>query len=299
MLTVEEVTEGKDKILQERELAANIDPAAELYNEGVEALAAGFPDTARDRFEAALEHNQNLAPALSGMALIEMRRERWTEAASFAARALALEPFDAVALFAAYRSNKVLGNDDQMAEALATLNATGGGVDAAARVFNEGADAYRAKDFDAAKMRFLEAIELDPTLPDAYSALAAIQLNEGQFDEALATTRTVLALDPENALALKIRFEAALASDSDELAAAMRGYAAIDAGNVSKAVNESGIRALQRKQLRRGAHARQPRAQTQLGRPTGELHTRPDPGQRRRQQSRSRAPREVHRAGAR
>ncbi len=238
MLTMEEVDEGKDEILREREQAATMDPAAELYNEGIEALAAGYAGTARDRFRAALEYDENMAPALSGLSLIALQREQWTEAAEFSGRTLALNSDDPIALFVAYRANKVLGDDEKAAQALARLNITGGNVDAAARIFNEGADAYRSEDYDEAKNRFLEAIEFDPTLPEAYAALAAVQLADGQIDDALENAETVLGLDPENALALKIRFEASLAGNKEGLAVAMGDYAAIEGQYVSQRVNQ-------------------------------------------------------------
>jgi len=238
MLTQQDVDQGKGEIVRQRELASAMNPAIDLYNQGVTAFSNGDLDAARGFFESALELNSTMEPALAALSVIAMQQEDWTTAADAAARTLALNPGDTRALFAAYRSNTALGNAKLATEAAAALTAAGENSTAAARIFNEGADAYRAHDVDKAKLSFEEALALDPTMVDALGALAAISLSQGRLADADSKAAAMLALDPGNSRALKIRFEVALAEHSDRLAAAMAELAAVDATYVSTTVNE-------------------------------------------------------------
>lgn len=237
MLTPDEVAAGKAEVLRERE-KAKVNPATEPYNQGVTAFTAGDLAAARQHFAAAVEANATFVPALSALSLIAMQEESWQEAADFAARTLALDPDDARALMAAYRANKALGRDDVAAEAAAGLQRTGTNADVAGQTFAEGVEAYRARKMKAARELFQQAAELDPTMADAQLALASIYLGQASFDRALAATDKALELSPDNATALKYRFEACLHGGKTALEAAMSDFAAVDPAYVSRAVNE-------------------------------------------------------------
>lgn len=237
MLTQQEVAEGKAEILRERELP-KADPAMDLYNEGVSAFTAGDLVTARKRFEGALEHDDSMVQALSALCLITMQKKKWSEAAAYAERTLAIEPTDLRALFAAYRANKALGNEELAQEALEGLKSTGSIADVAGQTFNEGVDAYRARKAKDAITLFEQAVELDPTLADAHLVLAGLYLNDRHFEDSFAASDNVLALDPGNKKALTYRFEACLRSDCPTLDADMSELAAVDPGYVSKTMNE-------------------------------------------------------------
>ncbi len=73
MLTQQEIDEGKEEILRERENPAAF-AALGLFNDGVEAFTAGDIATARSRFEAALEQDPSMLQALSAMCVISMQQ---------------------------------------------------------------------------------------------------------------------------------------------------------------------------------------------------------------------------------
>jgi tetratricopeptide (TPR) repeat protein len=245
MLTQQEVDEGKAEILQERENPAEF-AAVNLYNDGVEAYAAGDIDTARQRFEASLEHNDSMLQALSALCLITMQQQEWNAAIEYTTRTLAIESTNLPALVASYRGNKHLGNDAEAAAAAEALKSTGNNDEVAGQIFNEGVDFYREKKVKQAIILFEQAVELDPTLADAHVALAGLYLNQGAFDKALAASDRALALVPDNRMALKIRFEACFRSDNDQLPEAIKALGAVDLPYVSKIVNERALNLFQR-----------------------------------------------------
>jgi tetratricopeptide (TPR) repeat protein len=78
----------------------------------------------------------------------------------------------------------------------------------AAEYYNEGAKALKEKDLPRASAQLELAIAADPKLTQAYSVLALIELEQNQWDKALAHADQALALDPENLHALRSRYEA-------------------------------------------------------------------------------------------
>ena len=238
MLTQQEIDEGKEEILRERENPAAF-AALGLFNDGVEAFTAGDIATARSRFEAALEQDPSMLQALSAMCVITMQRQDWHEAVEYATRTLAIEPTELRALVASYRGNRALGNDAAAAAAAQALTSTGDNRAVAGQIFNEAVDLYRENDLVRAMALFEEASELDPTLAEAQVALAGLYLNKGSFEDSLAASDRALTLAPGNESALKYRFEACLRSDCDQLSEATDGLAAVNLPYVSKAVNET------------------------------------------------------------
>jgi tetratricopeptide (TPR) repeat protein len=240
MLTQQEIDEGKEDILREREKPAGF-AARALFNDGVEAFTAGDITTARSRFEAAVVEDDSMLPALSALSLVTMQQQDWKDAIEYATRTLAIEPTDLRALLALYRANRELGNDAAAAAAAEALKSAGTNDEVAGQVFNEAVDFYRENDVNRALALFEEASELDPTLVEAQIALAGLYLNKGAFDDSLAASERALALLPGDKRALKYRFEACLRSGNDQLPEAIEGLAAVDLPYVTKAVNETAL----------------------------------------------------------
>jgi tetratricopeptide (TPR) repeat protein len=240
MLTQREVDEGKAEVLQERENPAKF-AALDLYNDGVAAYTAGDFVTARERFEAALEHDDSMVQALSALCLITMQQQEWNDAVKFAGRTLAVEPTNLPALFASYRANKNLGNDTEAAAAIEALKSSGTNDEVAGQIFNEGVDLYREKKVEQAILLFEQAAELDPTLENAHVALAGLYLDQGAFDKALAASDRALAVAPGDKRALKYRFEACLRSDNDQLPESIKALGAVDLPYVSERVAERAL----------------------------------------------------------
>lgn len=78
----------------------------------------------------------------------------------------------------------------------------------AVEYYNEGAKATQTKDLTRAAAQFELAIAADPKFAKAYSVLALIELEQSQWDKALAHADQALALDPADMQALRSRFEA-------------------------------------------------------------------------------------------
>lgn len=85
-------------------------------------------------------------------------------------------------------------------------------------VFNSGVESYQAGDLDAAKSKFLEALDMDPTLVAAHSALATIYLENEQYEEALASAQALAAAEPENPRGFRLIFEAHRGLGNDDAA---------------------------------------------------------------------------------
>ncbi len=78
----------------------------------------------------------------------------------------------------------------------------------AQETFNEGVTALKAEDLATAKASFLKAYEMDPELYQAHSALAAIYLDEKDFQNAKASAEFVIAKEPGNGRAYRMLYEA-------------------------------------------------------------------------------------------
>lgn len=78
----------------------------------------------------------------------------------------------------------------------------------AVEYYNEGAKATQAKDLTRAAAQFELAIAADPKFAKAYSVLSLIELEQSQWDKALAHADQALALDPADMQALRSRYEA-------------------------------------------------------------------------------------------
>lgn len=78
----------------------------------------------------------------------------------------------------------------------------------AEKVFNEGVEASQAGDYEAARDKFLEALEVDPELKVAHFALGGVYLELGEFESAIASADRVLEVEPGNPGGYRILYEA-------------------------------------------------------------------------------------------
>ncbi len=78
----------------------------------------------------------------------------------------------------------------------------------AVKTYNEGVVTKQGGDLDGAEALFREAVEIDPELVEGYVALASIAHERGDFATAAAQAERALELDPDNLLALQLRFDA-------------------------------------------------------------------------------------------
>jgi tetratricopeptide (TPR) repeat protein len=199
------------------------------YNEGAEAQRAGDLDLAAKKYNEAAAINPELAAAHTSLAAVAHMKGDYPAAAAEAEQALAIDPADARAMQLRYDAYRRAGNAAKAKEAEKALRELGGAGDAAARIFNEGAEAYNAGDLSTAIANFQQAADLDPNLVQARLVLAKIYLNQGSLSEALAKAEEVVALQPDNGDALRIAYDSARRlGDAERAATALDGLAVSD-----------------------------------------------------------------------
>jgi tetratricopeptide (TPR) repeat protein len=186
------------------------------FNEGVNALRSNDLPTAAARFEAATQSDANLAPAFGALAEVYIELGKNAEALAAADRYLELEPGNVRGLKVRFDALKTLGDKAKTDQALEALIALEKGRENAVRVYNLGAESSRAGNRDDAIAYLKRAIEVDPTLDQAYTALGQVYMVKKSYKEAVAALEPLLARDPQNLEALTIRFEALKAAGDKE-----------------------------------------------------------------------------------
>jgi len=78
---------------------------------------------------------------------------------------------------------------------------------AAGRKYAQGMEAFQADDLEVARTSFEEVIELQADIPEAHTALALVLVRQEAFEEALAEAEKVLAMKPDDIVAMKIQYE--------------------------------------------------------------------------------------------
>jgi tetratricopeptide (TPR) repeat protein len=190
--------------------------AIRAFNEGVEAQRLGDLDLAVESYRKAAQADPDMAAARTALAAVALLSEDYATAAVEAEAALAIDPQDVRAMQIRFDAYRNLGDEAKTSEAAAALREVGDLDTAAARLFNEGVDAYNAGDIATAQSKFHQVIELSPDMVAAYLALARISLSQGSGAEALAMAQSVLEREPDDTRALKIAFDGARLSGNDE-----------------------------------------------------------------------------------
>lgn len=107
----------------------------------------------------------------------------------------------------------------------------------AVAAFNEGVMAAQQGDVPTAKAKFLEAKEIDPKMPQAYSALAGIYLDEENYEQAVSAAETLLELEPDNVRALQVLYDAHSAMGNEaEAEKALQQLSSMEGGGTDAAV---------------------------------------------------------------
>lgn len=182
--------------------------AIAAFNEGVITLKTGDLAAASTKFEAAVKLNPELAPAYGALAEVYAEQGKNAEALAAAERYLELEPGNVRGLRVRYDAAKALGDKEKTSQALQALAAVDKSRDTAIRIYNLGAESSRAGNRDAAIAHLKQAIEIDPTLDQAYTALGQVLIVKKDFKQAAEVMDKLLARSPQNLEALTIRYEA-------------------------------------------------------------------------------------------
>lgn len=173
----------------------------------------------------ALEQGATAAPAsiqiLDALAFELLELKRFDAALAAADRALALAPADPEALRSRYDALVGLGRGADAEAALDAIAEKIPSPETARLLYNAGATASNAKQFDLARRRLEQALAIDSKLYQAHAALAEIAIGEKDFEGALAELDKTLALAPRNFRAFERKIEVlrALGREADAVAA--------------------------------------------------------------------------------
>ncbi len=171
--------------------------AKSLHNEAVELLKKGDAEGALAKFQAAVELDPTLLPALNGVATTALKLGKNKEAAAAAEKVLAVDPHSEEALRVRYNAYLALGDQDKLVEALVGLNAVDPKV-AQNGLLKMAFDAYDANDMPKARDRFLKFLQLDPDNTTALYYLATVEVNMGENDAAKKHLEHFLQLAPSD-----------------------------------------------------------------------------------------------------
>jgi Tfp pilus assembly protein PilF len=210
--------------------ASTSEPAVVAYNEGVAALKARDPATARARFEAAVAADPSLRLGWMGLAQVHLDQKRYREASEAIEKAIALGAGDEAVLRLRWEAYRNLGDAAKTAEARAELEKFGRLSEEAKRIHNEAVALSKAGDNAGAFAKFQEALAINPSFEPALVGLATTGLKIDKPAEAATAAETLLKADPHHAEALRLRYNAALKlGDRARLVDALVGLAEVDA----------------------------------------------------------------------
>lgn len=182
--------------------------AIAAFNEGVTALQSNNLAGAEAKFKEATTLNPSLAPAYGALAEVYAEQRKHAEALAAADRYLELEPGAVRGLRVRFDAIRGLGDKEKIGPALDALVAADKSRETAVRIFNLGAEASRSGDRDGALAYLKRAVEIDPTLDQAYTAMGQVLIVKKSYKEAAQAVEPVLARNPKNLEALTIRYEA-------------------------------------------------------------------------------------------
>ena len=235
VLTVNQPTEEQ---LAEAKRIEGQNKAVTAYNEGVGLVQAKNLDAAVAKFQEAVQIDPSLAEAYGVLADIHLKQGRWAEALAAAEKFAELKPAAAKGLRELrYDAYKGMGDEAKANAALEDLIKNEPGREAAIRVYNLGAEATRKEQTEVAIRQLRRAMEIDPTLTDAYVNLANLYLAKKQNKEALEVADSLLKQDPNNGQVQGLRY-AALTALGDK-AGAKQAFDAMEAGTANQTPQES------------------------------------------------------------
>ena len=212
-----EMQRGESALVGEVPPSTRLDPAIEAFRAGAAAFEAQEYATAVASFEEALGLDPDLRQAWSALSLAHLELGQYEAAAAATEKAVALGATDQTTLRARWEAYRQLGDEAKTAEALAAAERAGDMAEEAKRVFNEAVGFVKADDHEAAFAKFKEASELDPNLEPAVRGVATTALQTERYAEAIEAAKALLANDPQNEQALRVRYNAALELADDEM----------------------------------------------------------------------------------
>ncbi|HSN54331.1 MAG TPA: tetratricopeptide repeat protein [Candidatus Sulfomarinibacteraceae bacterium] len=213
------LTPGDDAVVGDAVLVTGSSEAATAYNAGVAAFDDKDYATAEARFAEAVSADPELRQAWAALSLVSVEQKHYEKAVEAAERAIELGSTDPMVMRSRWEAYRQLGDEAKAAEAQADLERIGELAEEAKRIYNEGVQLLKDGDKETAFARFNEALGADPNLQEAQFAVAMTGIEIGRNQEALDAAREILKEDPDNADALRLRYNAALALNDPDLVA--------------------------------------------------------------------------------
>jgi tetratricopeptide (TPR) repeat protein len=223
-------------VAAERPATSGRGRALTAFTEGTAAQQSGDLDLAEQKFRQAAELSPEAPEPHIALSVVAHKRGDYDGAAAEAEAALVISPANTQALFLRYDAYRLLGDTTKAAAAADAIRRAGSASLAAEEVFRKGIDAYRGGNTELAVEKFRQSIDLDPGYVNGYVMLGNISLEQGDAGPAAALAGKALELEPNNANALKVRYDA-LRRLGDE-AGANQALDALIAGDPEWASNQ-------------------------------------------------------------
>lgn len=211
------LTPGQSASVDEDAPVVTNSEAANAYAAAVEAFTAKDLATAEAKFEEALAYDGELRQAMEALTVVELQQGDYQETVEAAERAIAAGSTDMAIFRARWEAYRLMGDEEKTAEAAADLEKFGALTEEAKRIYNEGIHELKAGNKEGAFVKFDQALDADPHLQEALFAKATTGLEIGKFEEAADAAEGVLLQDPGNADALRLRYNAALHLDDEDM----------------------------------------------------------------------------------
>lgn len=182
--------------------------ALTAFTEGTAAQQKGDLELAETKFRQAAELSPEAPEPHIALSVIAHERGDYAAAAAEAEAALAISPTNAQALFLCYDAYRLLGDTEKATAAADAIRRAGSASLAAEEVFRKGIDAYRGGNTELAVEKFRQSVDLDPGYVNGYVMLGNVSLKQGDAAQAGALAGKALEIEPNNANALKVRYDA-------------------------------------------------------------------------------------------
>jgi len=191
--------------------------AAMAYQEAVAAFEAKDWVTAETKIEEALEHDPELRQAWEALSVVELEQGDYGEATQAAEKAIEMGSTDVAIFRTRWEAYRLSGDDAMTAEAQADLEKFGLLAEEAKRIYNEGIALLKVDDKMGAFVKFEQALDADPNLEPALFAVASTGLEIGKAEVTASASEQILINNPGNEDALRLRYNAALVLEDDEM----------------------------------------------------------------------------------
>ena len=177
-----------------------------VFEEGVTASRANNPDTAIEKFNAALALSAQCFDCQFNIGVAYMAKKDEKLAEEAWKKALELKPDYAEALNALstlYNNQKRF--DEAAAMSAKAASSGGGGAGNADATFNQGIILWNQGKIADAKVKFEETLKANPSHADAHYQLGMALLNEGKLTEAVAEFESYVKLAPDGQYATQAK----------------------------------------------------------------------------------------------